>query len=74
MYVIQHGFICRPSDSTVSEEAGIDPMTDATAALAVRRSTYHSARSHQLYITRSQNIVVLSSVVDPDPQGYASFW
>ncbi len=27
MYVIQHCFICHPSDSTVSEEAGIDPRT-----------------------------------------------
>jgi hypothetical protein len=25
MYVIQHCFICRPSDSTVPVEAGIDP-------------------------------------------------
>jgi hypothetical protein len=28
MYVIQHCFICRPSDSTVSEDAGIEPMQD----------------------------------------------
>jgi hypothetical protein len=25
MYVIQHCFICRPSDYTVSEDAGIEP-------------------------------------------------
>ncbi len=25
IYVIQHCFICRPSDSTVSEDAGIEP-------------------------------------------------
>jgi hypothetical protein len=43
MYCIQHCFICRPSDSTVSE---------ATSALAIRRSNYlarsypHLARSH----------------------------
>jgi hypothetical protein len=44
MYVIQHYFICRPSDSTVSEDAG---MTVATYryALTARRSS-HSARSH----------------------------
>ncbi len=42
---IQHCFICRPSDSTVSEDAGIEPWTVATSALAVRRSN-HSARSH----------------------------
>ncbi len=27
IYVIQHCFICRPSDSTVSEDAGIEPRT-----------------------------------------------
>ncbi len=26
MYDIQHCFICRPSDSTVSEDAGIEPL------------------------------------------------
>jgi hypothetical protein len=30
MYVIQHCFICHPSDSTVSEDAMIEPRTDAT--------------------------------------------
>ncbi len=30
MYVIQHCFIYRPSDSTVPEDAGIEPMTVAT--------------------------------------------
>jgi hypothetical protein len=38
MYDIQHCFICRPSDSTVSEDAGIEPRLVATTALAVRRS------------------------------------
>jgi hypothetical protein len=27
MYIIQHCFICRPSDSIVSEDAGIEPKT-----------------------------------------------
>ncbi len=45
MYFIQHCFICRPSDSTVSAVAGMEPRTVATSALAVRRSN-HSARSH----------------------------
>jgi hypothetical protein len=44
MYHIQHCFICRPLDSTVSEDAGIEPRTVATTALAVRHSN-HSARS-----------------------------
>ncbi len=32
MYCIQHCFICRPSDSTVSEDAGIEPRTVAASA------------------------------------------
>jgi hypothetical protein len=31
MYVIQHCFICRPSDSAVSEDARIEPRTVATS-------------------------------------------
>jgi hypothetical protein len=50
MYFIQHCFICRPSDSTVSQDAGIDPglLRVATSAMAVRRSN-HSARSQPLF-------------------------
>jgi hypothetical protein len=44
-YDIQDCFICRPSDSTVSEDAMIEPRAVATTALAVRRSD-HTARSH----------------------------
>jgi hypothetical protein len=48
MYDIQHCFVCRPSDSTVSEGAAeIVPRTVASTALAVRRSN-HLARSHPL--------------------------
>ncbi len=39
-YNIQHCFICRPSDFTVSTDAGIEPRTVATSALAVRRSNH----------------------------------
>ncbi len=42
---IQHCFICHPTDSNVSQDAGIEPRTDATSALAVGRSK-HSATSH----------------------------
>jgi hypothetical protein len=45
MYFIQQCFICRPLDSTVSEDAGIEPRTAATFALACRHSN-NSARSH----------------------------
>jgi hypothetical protein len=41
---IQHCFIYRPLDSTVPTDAGIEPRTVATGALAVRRS--NQARSH----------------------------
>jgi hypothetical protein len=44
-YIIQNCFICRPSDSTESEDARIEPRTVATSALALKRSK-HSARSH----------------------------
>ncbi len=40
MYCIQHCFIGRPSDSTVSVDAGIEPWTVAALALAVRRSNH----------------------------------
>jgi hypothetical protein len=39
-YNIQHCFICRPSDSSVPTDAGIEPRTVATCALAVRRSNH----------------------------------
>jgi hypothetical protein len=52
MYFIQHCFICRPSDSNVSEEdAKNEPRTVASLAMAVRCSN-HSARSHpQVFIS-----------------------
>jgi hypothetical protein len=46
--VFKHCFICRRSyDSTVPEDAGIEPRTVMTLTLAVARSN-HSARSHPL--------------------------
>jgi hypothetical protein len=39
-YCIQHCFICRPSDSTVPTNAGIEPRTVATGTLTVRRSNH----------------------------------
>jgi hypothetical protein len=44
MYDIQHCFICRPSDSTVSENAGIEPRTVATTsdALTTRLDLIHN--------------------------------
>ncbi len=40
-YLIQHFFLCRPSDPTVSEGAGIEPRTVASLALAVSVSSGH---------------------------------
>jgi hypothetical protein len=47
--------ICRLSDSTVLEDAGIKPRTIATLALAVRRSN-DFARSHhtRLYLIHTR--------------------
>ncbi len=63
-YYIQHFFICRPSDSTVPTDAGIEPRTVATGALTVRRSN-HWARSHLLYSviinTKSADIHTVTS-------------
>ncbi len=40
MYFIRHCFICRPSDTAVSEAVVIEPKTVAALALAVRRSNH----------------------------------
>jgi hypothetical protein len=45
MYVVPHCFICRPSGSTVSEDAWIEQRVVATLLLIARRSN-HLARSH----------------------------
>ncbi len=44
LYFIRHCFLCRPSDSTVSEDAGTEHMTVATLSLTFTRSK-QSARS-----------------------------
>ncbi len=43
------GYICRSPDFSVSEDAGIEPRTDAMLALTAWGSN-HSARSHPQYI------------------------
>jgi len=48
MYDIQHLFIGRPSDSTVSEDAGIEPRTVVSSELAVSRSN-HSGCINAVY-------------------------
>jgi hypothetical protein len=63
MYCFQRCFICRPSDSTVSEEAGIETRTVATSVLAVRSSN-HSARSHPQLLTALKKFKDLSVYFD----------
>jgi hypothetical protein len=48
-YFIQQFFNCRPSDSTVSMDAGINPRPVVILALAVRHFN-HSARSHPRHL------------------------
>jgi hypothetical protein len=50
MYSIQHCFICRPSDSNVSEDGMIEPRTVATSALAAYLGCAKS--NGLLYFTR----------------------
>ncbi len=71
MYFIQHWFICRPSDSTVSEDTEIEPRTVATSSLAVRRSS-HSATSHLL--SRSSTVGYISSTIDYISSSYIYTW
>ncbi len=52
MYVILHRFICRPSDSTVSKDAGIEPRTAATLALTT---------GHLDALTTSKDVLLLGS-------------
>ncbi len=61
-YVIQHCFIWRPSDCTVSEDAGNEPRTVAISALTARRSN-PSARSQFTYQT-FQCLVIKNQDVD----------
>ncbi len=51
-YFIQHCFICRPSDSTVSVDATIEPRTFATLALTVRRSKHSATDISDTYLPK----------------------
>ncbi len=74
MYFIQHCFISRPSDSFVSEDAGIEPRTVATVALAVRRSDLSAGSHPQLgYISSTARLYIIHSSAISHPQlGYIS--
>ncbi len=63
LFFIQYCFICRPSDSTASGDAGIEPRTVDTSALAVRSSS-HSATSHPLlgYISSTSTFCIFENM------------
>ncbi len=65
-YLIQHCFVCRPSDSTVSEDAGIEPRTVATWALTTLgyRSHPQNAATSHLAVTKFFQFLVIK--MDPD--------
>ncbi len=58
---IQHCSVCRPSDSTVSEDAGID------CCYILRHwpsdALYYSARSHPLYIVQVHMYILMAQIV-----------
>jgi len=57
MYVIQHCFICRPLNSTVSGDAGIDPKIVETLALAARRfSNLAQSPEHKICILEAHRL------------------
>ncbi len=55
MYCIPHCFICRPLDSTVPTNAGIEARTVATSALEVKRSN-HSANRMKSYLKMENHL------------------
>jgi hypothetical protein len=75
-YYIQHCFFCRPSDSTVPTDAGIEPRTVATGALAGRRSKhftigrYRYALISELYICFMQGCGAEMFIPDPGSKSH----
>ncbi len=61
MYFIQHCFGCRPAYSTVSEDAGIEPRTVATSALAVRCSNHSTRFIHATRLELIHNVMLMNS-------------
>jgi hypothetical protein len=57
---IQHGFLCRSLDSTVSEDAGIEPSPVTTLASTARRSN-HSAKN----LIHQNTLVIFLLSLDP---------
>jgi hypothetical protein len=63
MYCVQHCFICRPSDSTVSENAGIELLPWQSEALTTRLDLLR--RTEELLTKRMiKDVFILVSVPD----------
>jgi hypothetical protein len=75
MYDIQHCFICRSSDSTVSEDAEIAPRTVATirhwlsdaltAGLDLIRNFFHYFIQHRFICRPSESTVSKDAGIEP---------
>ncbi len=70
MYDVQHCCICRLSESTMSEDAGIEPRTVAITAFAVRRSNHtrlHLINTQLDLIHTRLDLIHNSARYHPDP-------
>jgi hypothetical protein len=63
MFDIQYCFICRNSDSSVSEDAGTEPSTIATSALARLRCAIYERMCKILYVRAEKTFVQASAFV-----------
>jgi len=61
MFVVQHCLICHPSDSTLSEDAGIETRDVATLALVVRSSDHCAI--YIIHNSRQDRIMSLSRAI-----------
>ncbi len=68
MYCIQHGFIFHPSDSTVSENAGIELLPWQSEALTTRLDLHH--RTEELLSKKMMKDVLVSMYVCIGNQSY----
>ncbi len=69
--LVQHSFISRPSDSFASEDAGIEPKTAETWALAIGSSNHSAMSQPTLGYISSTRIYLIHKAIS-HPQGYIS--
>jgi len=72
----QHRFICSPSDSIVSEDAGSEPWTVATLALKARRPNHYSRSHPHLWkiVHKQRNRILIENFLRFFPDFYASYY